>query len=401
MRFRPGLTLAGAVLCIAACQKQTEREIPIPTVRAGTVERIQQDQPERYSATIAPIAQVDLAFKSAGFIERIHQVRGADGRMRDVQAGDRVAKGTELAMVRPIDYQQRVDRAAAQLAQCEAQLNQAHAQLAQARANFSEAELAYTRANNLYQTASLVKPQFDQAKGRYEAAGAGVKAAEAAVTAAEAAVAAAQAALGEAKLSLADTSVRAPFDGWLTARNVDRGALVGNPTVGFSMVDTHLVKAVFAVPDTSLNMVRLGQKQLVMLDTLPHALEGVVTSVAPQADPRTRVFPVEVTIGNPRSEVKPGMIGSLILGAAREPVPRLAVPLGAVVRAPADPNGFAVFRLIERDGKTYADAQVVQIGQTIGNSIEVISGLSAGQRIVALGGSLLRNGQEVRTLPGE
>ncbi len=77
------------------------------------------------------------------------------------------------------------------------------------------------------------------------------------------------------------------------------------------------------------------------------------------------------------------------------------VPLGAVVRAPSDPRGFAVFRLVERAGKTYVEAQVIQIGQTIGNSIEVTSGLSAGQRIVSLGGSLVRNGQEVRVLPGE
>jgi multidrug efflux pump subunit AcrA (membrane-fusion protein) len=93
------------------------------------------------------------------------------------------------------------------------------------------------------------------------------------------------------------------------------------------------------------------------------------------------------------------MIGSLVLGAARNPAPRLVVPLSAVVRAPSDPNGFAVFRLVSRDGKTFAQAQVIQIGQTLSNSIEVTGGLSAGQRIIALGGSLVRDGQEVRVLP--
>src|SRR5205085_4643466 len=115
------------------------------------------------------------------------------------------------------------------------------------------------RANNLYQSASLVKPQFDQAKGRYEstaaavkAADASVRAAEASVKAAEATVANARAALSETKLSLSDTSLRAPLDGWISARKVDRGTLVNNTTVGFSMMDTHLVKAEFAVPDSSL-----------------------------------------------------------------------------------------------------------------------------------------------------
>jgi len=401
LRNRCGLALAGALFLAAGCHKDTAADPPIQTVRAGTVELIRQGTPERYSTTIAPFAQVDLAFKSGGLIERIHQVRGADGRMRNVQTGDHVAKNTELALVRTVDYEQRVEQASSQLQQGEAQLAQAKAQLAQAQANFNEAEIEYNRANNLFQSASLVKPQFDQAKGRYDTSLASVKAGEATVKAAEAAVVTAQTALSQAKLSLNDASLRSPFDGWITARNVELGSLVGNATVGFSMIDIHFVKAVFAVPDSSLQLVRLGQKQSVLLDTLQHPLAGVVTSIAPQADPKTRVFSVEITIDNAHSEAKPGMIGSLTLGAAREPPPRLVVPLGAVVRAPSDPNGFAVFRLVERAAKTYAEAQVISIGQTIGNSIEVTSGLTAGQRIVALGGSLLRNGQEVRVLPGE
>jgi multidrug efflux system membrane fusion protein len=360
---------------------------------------VQPDTPERYSATIAPIAQIDLAFKSAGLIEKIYQVRGADGRMRNVQAGDKVGRDTELALVRTTDYQQRVDQAAAKFTQSEAQAGQAEAQLAQARANFSEAEVEYARATNLFQSASLVKPQFDRAKGRYESLAASVKAAESSVKGGEAAVANARAALSEAKLSLSDTSLRAPFGGWISARNVDRGTLVSNATVGFSMLDTHLVKAEFAVPDSSLKMLRLGQKLPVMLDAIQRALQGVVTSISPQADPKTRVFSIEVTLDNPRDEVRPGMIGSLLLGAQRNPTPRLAVPLSAVVRAPSDPKSFAVFRLVTRDGKTYAESQIIQIGQTLSNSIEVTSGLSAGQRVIVLGGSLVRDGQEVRVLP--
>src|ERR1700684_4211842 len=100
-----GTMFAGAALMLAGCHKQTAIEPSLQTVTAGTVESIQPDTPERYSATIAPIAQVDLAFKSAGLIEKIYQVRGADGRMRDVQAGDRIARDTELALVRTVDYQ--------------------------------------------------------------------------------------------------------------------------------------------------------------------------------------------------------------------------------------------------------------------------------------------------------
>jgi multidrug efflux system membrane fusion protein len=384
-RADAALLLAFAFLLTAACKKETEPEPVIQTVRAGTVDQLRPEASERYSATISPIQTIDMALKSAGLIDHIYEIRGADGRARDVQAGDLVTKGTELAVVRAIDYEQRVQQAQAQVAQ-------ADAQLAQAQANFREAEIEYTRAKVLFESASLVKPQYDQAKGRYEYA-------QASVTAAQAAIANAHTVVDQAKLSLGDTALHAPFTGWITARNVETGSLVGNSTVGFSMMDTHLVKAVFAVPDVSLKSVRLGQHQNVVLDAVPHPLQGVVTSISPQADPKGRVFLVEVTIDNPKEEVRPGMIGALVLGAAKEALPRLVVPLGAIVHSPTRAEGFAVFRIRARDGKTFAEAQDIQIGNTYGNSIEVTAGVSAGERIVSLGSSLLRNGQEVRLLP--
>ncbi len=375
-----------ALLATVACHQEKSPEAAIQTVRAGTVDRIQPDTPERYSATISPFTQVDLAFKSAGLIERILQVRGADGRMRNVEPGDQVAKGVELALVRTQDYEQRVQ-------QYETQVAQAEAQLAQAQANFRQAEIDYQRDKNLYEAASLVKPDYDQAKARYDST-------LASVNAAKAGIANAQSVVDQAKLSLSDTSLHAPFSGWITARNIEAGSLLGNATVGFSLMDTHLVKAVFAIPDTSLGTVRLGQKQTVLLDAVERQLHGTVTSIGAQSDPKSHVFSVEVTIENPKEDVRPGMIGTLTLGGDRpSAAPRLVVPLAAVVQAPDNPKGFAVFRLAERDGKTYAAAQGIQAGNTYGNSIEVTSGLTAGERIVTLGGSLLRDGQEVRVLP--
>jgi len=368
-----------------ACRKENIPAPEIQTVRAGRVEQIMPEAAERYSATISPIAQIDLAFKSAGIVATVHQVRGADGRMRDVQPGDLVTKGTELAVVRMLDYEQRVQQAQAQVAQAEAQF-------AQAQANLREAEIEYTRAKTLFESASLVKPQYDQAKGRYESA-------QASVEGAKAAIANAKSVVDQTRLSLADTTVRAPFTGWITARNIETGSLVGNATPGFSLMDTHLVKAVFAVPDLSLKSVRLGQRQTVLLDAVPQPLAGVVTAISPQADPKGRVFLVEVTIANPKEEVRPGMIGTLEVGATRASSPRLVVPLGAIVHAPSNPEGFAVFRIRERGGKVIVEAQEIQVGNTYGNSIEVTSGAAAGDRIVTLGGSLLRDGQEVRLLP--
>ena len=98
------------------------------------------------------------------------------------------------------------------------------------------------------------------------------------------------------------------------------------------------------------------------------------------------------------------MIGSVTLrmgasGTTHDAKLRLVVPLSAVIRSPGDPRGFAVMLLNEREGKQYAASQVIEIGQTFGNQIEVTRGLRAGQKLIAIGGSLVHDGQEVHVLP--
>ena len=376
---------AACLMATIACQRDKALDNPIQAVRAATVDQVRPDTVERYSATIQSFRQVDLAFKSAGLVDRIHQVQGADGRPRDVQAGDQVAEGTELARVRAADYEQRVDQA-------QAQVRQSDAQLAQLEAVLHQAEQDEERTRNLFQSASATKPEFDQAVARLQST-------RAQMDAARAAIASARTSLDQATLALSDTVVRAPFSGWVGARNVERGSLVGNATIGFSLVDTHLVKAVFAVPDTSLGSVQRGQRLTVTLDALPDPVSGSITAIAPQADPRTHVFSVEVTLANPGERLRPGMIGSLALGPSLAARLRLVVPLSAIVRAPGSATGFAVFRLDERETKMFAVAQRVSIGETFGNSIEVTSGVRTGERVVGLGGELLHDGEAVRVLP--
>lgn len=370
---------------LAGCHRSEPAAPPPQTVQAGEVEEIIPDMPQRYSATILPENQVDMAFKSAGLVEKVNQVRGADGRMRDVGPGDKVSAGTELATVRPLDYEQQVT-------QNEAGVRQAQAQLAEANAAFAHAELDYTRAKNLFSSASLIKPDLDQAQARYDTSKAQVQAAEAALENNRIRV-------SQARLTVSDTVLRAPFTGYVTARNISKGSLVGNATVGFSLIDTHVVKAEFGIPGVSLSGIHLGQRLAVTIETAEPPARGVVTAISPQADPKSRVFAVDVTISNSDGKVRPGMIGSVSLTGSTGSVRRLTIPISAVVRAASAAEGFAVFRIEKRDNKTYAAAQSIQTGNTYGNSIEVTRGVSKGDRIVALGGELLRNGQEVRVLP--
>ncbi len=376
---------ATSLIGMVACnQQQSLPAASIQTVGAAYVEQIVPETKDRYSATISPFTQVDLSFKSPGIVQSIRQVRGSDGRIRSVNTGDLVTQGTALAFVRAADYEHAVSQA-------ESQVVQAQAQLDNATASQVDAQLNYERSRNLFQSASLVKPSYDQAKASYDSA-------QAMVDGAKAGLANARVALAQAKLSLSDTVIRAPFSGWITARNLEVGTLASSGAVAFSMVDAHLAKAVFDIPDIALQSVHLGAQYELLLDAVASPVRAIVTSIAQQADSKTHVFAVELTIPNPGDLVRPGMIGSLTLVQGQSKGPRLVIPLSAMVRPPGRSTGFAVFKLEDRDGKTYARSQDIEIGETYGNSVEVTKGLVSGERIIGMGGSLARDGQEVRVL---
>jgi RND family efflux transporter MFP subunit len=384
-RTARGVAFAAMVPAIltTACQTgQKDRNVVPQTVRAGVAQMTRPNTQERYSASFEPWRQVDLAFKSPGLIEKMLQVRGADGRMRDVEPGDKVNQGEPLAMVRQADYTLQLDQARAQEKVSEANLTVAEAV-------YRDAESDFKRAEALYRTASLTKPGYDQAKARYEST-------EQQVTAAEAAVTAAHVSVSSAELALSDTMVRAPFTGWVTARNVSQGTLANSATVAFTMIDTSTVKAMFAVPDTSLRNLHAGQKLTVSLDALEHPASGMVSTLSAAADPKSRVFTVEVAVPNPQDEIRPGMIGSIALGSDESTRLRLMIPLSAVVRSAENSRAFAVFLVEERIGKSFAVSREITVGETFGNAVEVTSGLAEGDRAVTLGAELLRDGQQVR-----
>ncbi len=81
------------------CSRANSEPRPLTPVRTAAVQTLSTGAETRYSANIVPNAQVDLAFKSGGYVESIRQVRGVDGRIRNVDIGDWVTKGTVLAVV--------------------------------------------------------------------------------------------------------------------------------------------------------------------------------------------------------------------------------------------------------------------------------------------------------------
>lgn len=362
--------LLPCALC-AGCghnEAQTHQPIPVRVSPAGTLE---ESGGLRYSANVEALTQVSLAFKSGGYVDAILQRRGADGRTRILQAGDRVSQEEVLAHVRDSEYADKV--------------SSAKAQMDQAQANYEKAKLDFERASNLYKSDSFTKVQYDGAKAAFDAGAASVESAKAAWQ--------------QAKTGLSDCSLQSPLTGWVLSRDVEVGTLVTTGTTAFVLADTHLVKAVFGVPDTRVSFAKLGAQQTVMTTSLAGEFRGRITSISPSADPKSRVFSVEVTIPNSDDRLKPGMIATLTLGAGKLEQLTTVVPLSAVVRSTQQADAFAVFVVTDQGGKSIVRERTVEIGDTLGNSISVTKGLKPGESIVVTGGTLIRDGDEIKVIP--
>ena len=227
-----GLLLAA--LSAACGHDETTAHQPTP-VRVGAAGNLAESGGLRYSANIDAFTQVSLSFKSAGYVDHILERKGADGRTRILEVGDRVSAGEVLAHVRESEYSDRV--------------TSAKAQIDQAQANFEKARLDFDRAANLYKSDSYTKVQYDAAKSALDTGSASVDSAKAAWQ--------------QAKTALTDCSLRSPLNGWVLSRQVEVGALVGGGSPAFVLADTHLVKAIFGVPDTRVNQVKLGAPQTI------------------------------------------------------------------------------------------------------------------------------------------
>jgi RND family efflux transporter MFP subunit len=359
-----------AVLSAVACRQADSSEKPLTPVRLGLVQTIPATGANTYSANIQPYQEVDLAFKSNGYLTSIRQVRDANGKMRNIDQGDWVTKGTVLATVSQADYKDK--------------LQQANAQLARAQANYDRARLSFDRMSVLYKNGAATVSDYDNAQAQ--------------MLDTKAAIDSSKASISEAQTALDYCELRAPFDGWIVKRNVDEGQLVGPATNGFTISDVRSVKAVFGVPDTAMEHIRLGSPETVTTDALQGDFAGHVTSISPSADPKSRVYSVEVGIPNGDNQLKAGMIASITIRSGSENKQVDVVSLAAIVRSLKRPNGFAVF-VPDGDGdRVRVHTQEVELGGTYGNTIAVEQGLKPGDRVVTYGATMIKDGETVRVI---
>jgi len=342
------------VTLLAACARRPIAEKPLTPVEVMTVAGQQSSNAVRYSASVKPDWQLDLAFRVGGYVDELR-----------AQEGDRVAKGQVLARIRQSDYAQKVAGA--------------RGQVAEAAAGAAKARSDFARAEKLFAASALTRPELDAARAQRDAA--------------EARLASANAMASEAQLALGDASLVAPADAVVLRRNVERGSLVGPGVPAFTLAGTSTVKVAFGVPDLVVAQLKNGQELAVVIEAMHKTFNGKISRIAPSADPKSRVFEIELTIPNAGGEIKPGMLASLQTGEAKTTQLAAVVPLDAIVRAQSD---YAVFVV---DGTGVAHARRVILGDMVGNGIAVTSGVAGGERVVTRGATIVSDGEKVRVMP--
>ena len=305
------------------------------------------------------------------------------GRIDSLTAklGDRVAKGQQVAKIEDRELRQQVIQAEQSLEVNRATVKQ------------REGDLQLRRTTLARQQELLAKGL--QTRQVIEDAEAGFNSALAAVDLAKAQLAQTEARIDELKITLSNTTIVSPVDGFVGRRNLDQGAFAGANTVILQVVDISTVRMVSNLVEKGFKRITQGVQALVEVDAFPgEQFAGVVSRVAPVFDAATRTASMEIEVPNPGYRLKPGMYARVRLTAQRK-ADALTVPRNAVVDSEGRRGVFLP------DGQT-AKFQPVQTGLQDNNNVEILEGLTEGQRVITTGALALREGDRITpmNMPG-
>lgn len=320
-------------------------------------EMMSQPQPPlEIAATTATVEKWTPAIKAVGSIEAVNGIEVANevaGVIEKInfESGDQVKQGDVL-----IRIDSAIDDAALRTRRAEAQL----------------AEQEFKRVSDLLPKRAVSQSQYDEAKANYDAA---------------------RARVNEAEAELSKKIIRAPFDGTLGIRMVDQGEYIatGTPIVEINMLDPIYVD--YTLSEKNLPDVATGYPVAVTVAAVPNEkFEGKVSAINTSVNPETRTVRIRATLANPDGLLRPGMFATIQTQQPNDneviTVPRTAISFNTY--------GDFVFVVAENDdGQLVVNRRTIQSGETRNGRASVVSGLEAGETIVAKGLLRLRAGQSV------
>lgn len=375
-RWYPAAALVIAVAVLAAAWKFFSPAAEVTAVTVGSAYPSQGVAVLNASGYVVAQRKAAVASKTTGRIIAI-----------SVEEGDRVKKGDIIARL------EAEDSAAAQ-ARASANLKTANANLAVAQAEFSDAAALFRRHRELLDRGFIARLEYDATEAR-------LRKAEASVHAAESAVKASAAALEETSIVLGYSVIRAPFDAVVLTKNADIGDIVtpigaaaNAKAAVVTIADMSSLQVEVDVSESNLSLVKSGQPCEIQLDALPDTrFRGRVHMIVPTADRTKASVMLKIRFLDTDPRILPEMSAKVaFLERDLDPAemkPRTAVSADAVI---ARGDRKYVFRIA---GGRVAE-QEVATGSKIGDMVEVLSGLSAGDKVVLRPSPGLRTGTRIR-----
>jgi RND family efflux transporter MFP subunit len=360
-----------------------EEEQALPRVEVIQVEPSSSKSELLLPGNIQAVTEAPILARSDGYIKR-----------RLVDIGDRVQAGQILAEIEAPELDQQVRQAQANVQQTQASLTQALANRVQGKANADLARVTAERWATLAKKGAVSKQENDQYQAQYQAQAANLDALEQAVAVARSNIAAAEANLSRLNEVQSYRIVKAPFDGVVTLRNVDVGALVNaGSTMLYRIAQTRVLRTYVNVPQTNADSVRTGQTAQLTVSNRPgRRFAGTVTRTADSLDPNSRTMLVEVQVPNSDGALLPGMYAQVDLTSPRVNPPLLLPGDCLIVRA----EGTQV-ALVRPDHRVHF--QKIQVGRDYGDKLEVLSGLEPGDSVIANPSDVVREGLQVEAVP--
>jgi RND family efflux transporter MFP subunit len=362
-----------------------ERARALPSMEVIRVGRAAGENDIQLPGTMQAITEAPILARADGYLKR-----------RLVDIGDRVMAGQVLAEIDAPELDQQIKQVEASVAQAEAASEQAEANLEQGKANRDLARLNAERWKSLADQGIASKQETDQYQAQFAAQNANVLALEKAITAQRSNVAAAKANLSRLQEVQGYRLVKAPFDGVVTVRSVDVGALVNTgSTLLFRIAQTDKLRTYINVPQTSASSVRVGQPAALTVSNLPgRVFHGNVARTANALDPANRTMLVEVAVPNPDGALFPGSFAEVTLSASRTNLP-LAVPASAILFR----TDGAQVAVVQPDNTLHL--QKIVVGRDYGDRVEILQGVDDGATILAAPGDAAREGVKIIPVDSE
>jgi RND family efflux transporter MFP subunit len=387
------LIILGVVAAVTLPLRHTRDAEPsssLPVAATVAAERASVSNTLSIAGEFLPWQEVELHAKVAGYIKKIN-----------VDIGDRVRVGQTLAVLEVPELNAQVEGAAAGVRHSSDEIKRAENEVTRAEAAHASVHAAYERLHQ----ASLARPgliaeqELDDAYAKDRTSDAQVEAAKSGLSASLQQLQVSKAAHQQVTAMQDYSHIIAPFDGVITSRYADTGALIQAGTSNAAsapvvkVAEVNVLRLRIPVPESIAAGVRVGDTVQVRVQASGEKFPGTVARFTGSLDRSTRTMQVEIDVPNKDYHLSPGMFAEVTLQTQNRPN-ALTLPVTAVHR-----SSTAGATVLVVDASNHVQERTVQIGVEDATRAEILGGVSEGERVIAGNLAAYHAGEAVQPRP--